>query len=76
MANLVNIAESLKNTAWERLKRPPKYEVKTQPRSKRVNVKERIVIEREYKNLALEHEDIAEVEWTAANAKRNDARSD
>ena len=71
MPNLVNIAESLKNTAWERLKRPPKYKVKTQPRGKRENVKERIVIEREYKNLTLEHEDIAEVEYCPTKCKKH-----
>ena len=42
MANLVKLAESLKNTAWKRLFRPPKYEVKTKPRGKRENIKERI----------------------------------
>jgi hypothetical protein len=57
--NLEKLAESLENTAYERLNRPPKYEVKTVPRGKRENVKERIVIDREYKNLTLEHEDIA-----------------
>ena len=69
--NLVNIAESLENTAWERLERPPKYEVKTQPRGKRENVKERIVIERGYKNLTLEHEDIAEVEYKPTKCEKS-----
>ena len=51
MPNLVNLAESLENTAWERLERPPKYEVKTVSRGRRENVKEKIVEAREYKNL-------------------------
>ena len=69
--NLEKIAESLENTAYERLERPPKYEVKTKPRGKRENVKERIVIEREYKNLTLEHEDIAEVEYKPTKCEKS-----
>ena len=30
-SNLIDIAESLENTEWECLIRPPKYEVKTTP---------------------------------------------
>jgi len=71
MPNLIDIAESLKNTAWERLERPPKYEVKTKPRGKRENVKERIVVEREYKNYRLEYEDIAEVEYRPTKCRKN-----
>jgi hypothetical protein len=69
--NLTNLAKSLENTAWERLERPPKYEVKTKPRGKRENVKEQIVIEREYKNLTLEYEDIAEVEYKPTKCEKS-----
>jgi hypothetical protein len=69
--NLEKLAESLENTAWERLERPPKYEVKTVPRGKRFNVKEQIVIEREYKNLTLEYEDIAEVEYKPTKCEKS-----
>jgi len=62
MPNLVDLAESLENTDWQRLVRPPKYEVKTVPLGKRENVKEKIVEERGYRNLVLEHEDVAEFE--------------
>jgi hypothetical protein len=71
MPNLVGIAESLKNPAWERLERPPKYEVKAVPRGKRENVKEKIVEAREYKNLILEHEDVAEVEYCPTACRKN-----
>jgi hypothetical protein len=71
MPNLVNIAESLKNTAWKRLERPPKYEVKTTPRGKRDNVKEKIVTERCFRNLILEYEDIAEIDYRPAACNRN-----
>lgn len=60
MANLVKKAESLPNTAWRRLKRPAKYEVETQPRPRPVNVKEQIVRAREFKNIRLKSEQVAE----------------
>jgi hypothetical protein len=63
MPNLVEIAESLSETAWNGLIRPPKYIVKTEPREKPVNVKEQIVKERGYKNIRLQSEDVAEFEY-------------
>ncbi len=47
MANLTGIAESLENTAFSPLHRPAKYDVKTQPRRRPENVKQRIVRQRE-----------------------------
>ena len=46
-ANLVKIAEELPESHWSRLKRPAKYEVETEPRTRLENVKERIIVERE-----------------------------
>jgi hypothetical protein len=45
---------------WEYLERPDKYEVKTQPRQRPENVKERIVQLRRFKNIRLEAEWVAE----------------
>jgi hypothetical protein len=59
-SNLVEIAENLAKSAWSRLARKEKYEVKTQPRQRPENVKERIVIEKEYSNIKLRSEDVAE----------------
>ena len=70
-SNLIDIAESLENTEWERLVRPPKYEVKTRPLGKRENVKEPIVIARGYRNRILDHEDIAEVSYRPTACKRS-----
>ena len=70
MPNLVDIAESLENKAWERLRRPARYDVKTTPRGRRENVKDRIVEEREFLKLELHHEDIAEVEYRPGKCKR------
>jgi len=60
MATLVTRAETLPNTAWKRLMRPAKYAVKTEPRPRPTNVKERIVREREFKNIRLASEQVAE----------------
>jgi len=67
--NLIEKAESLEKRGWKRLKRPAKYEVKTEPRQRPANVKERIVEERGYENIRLMGEEVAEFEYqpTACN---------
>jgi DDE family transposase len=59
----VKRAEALASEAWQRLERPPRYEVKTKPRAHPENVKKRIVREREFKNFLLRWEDIAEFDY-------------
>lgn len=58
--NLEQIADDLPAAAWSRLKRPARYSVKTKPRRRPTNVKEQVVKEREFENLHLESEDVAE----------------
>jgi hypothetical protein len=60
LPNLEQIAENLPETAWRPLERPARYQVKTQPRQRPTNVKDQVVKEREFKNLRLESEDVAE----------------
>ncbi len=62
-SNLVKLADELPKGTWKRLHRPPRYEVKTEERTRPENVKERIIIEREYKNIRLRSEDIAEFDY-------------
>jgi hypothetical protein len=45
------------------LKRRPKYEVKTEPRQRRKNAKEAIVRRREFENLRLKKEHVAEFDY-------------
>ena len=45
LPNLEQIADELPETAWKKLRRPPRYEVKTKPRRKPLHVKPRIVRE-------------------------------
>lgn len=66
--NITAIADGLTN--WKRLKRPPKRTIKTKPRSRPRNVKEDIVIEKEYRNEHLELEDVAEFKYRPGKCSR------
>lgn len=63
MANLIENAESLPKSAWSRLDRPAKYEVKTSPRARPENVKEQVVRRREFQNIRLQGEQAAEFDY-------------
>jgi len=63
MPNLVKIADALPPKAWKRLVRRPRYEVKTRERARPENVKERIVREREFENIRLFSEMVAEFDY-------------
>jgi len=63
MPNLVEIAESLPQKGWKRLKRPVKYEVKTAPRRRPQNVRERIVVARDFENIRLFSEMVEEFSY-------------
>jgi hypothetical protein len=63
MPNLVEMAENLPEAAWRRLERPSRYVVRTQPRQRPVNVKDRIVRERGFETLRLNAEEVAEFEY-------------
>jgi hypothetical protein len=59
-ANVIAAAEALPATAWRRLVRRPPYEVQTEPRATRPNVKEATIVARAFQNLRLEAEAVAE----------------
>jgi hypothetical protein len=59
-ANLIRDADALPARAWTPLVRPRPYAVQTEPRQRPVNVKAAIIVEREFKNLRLEAEAVAE----------------
>ena len=63
MRKLESIADGLPEGLWRPFTRPAKYEIRTEPRQKPANVKERIVVEREYKNVRLESEQVAEFDY-------------
>ena len=68
-ANLNALADALPASAWKRLQRPAKYAVRTLPRSRPENIKEQVVREREFKNIRLVSEDVAEFDYRPAACK-------
>jgi hypothetical protein len=64
--NLVRKAMGLDKSAWTGLLRRPKYSVKTVPREKAERVKEGIVIERQFENIRLVSEEVAEFDYRPA----------
>jgi Transposase DDE domain group 1 len=58
--NIEQIAENLPETEWRPLERPARYQIKTQARQRPSNVKEQVVKDRQFENLRLVSEDVAE----------------
>lgn len=59
-ANLIGMADALPCRAWTRLVRRPRYQVHTEPRQRPANVKDAVIVEREFKTLRLVAEAVAE----------------
>jgi hypothetical protein len=68
--NLEDKAAALPEESWQPLERPPRYEVKTQPRRRPEKVKQRIVREREFETLRLQSEEVAEFTHQPAACKK------
>jgi len=71
MANLKQIADGLPPKAWKRLKRPAKYKVKTSPRRRPANVKEQVVVARDFENTRLFSEMVAEFDYRPTACKKS-----
>lgn len=69
MPNLIALAQDLPREAWKLLIRPAKYEVSTQPRQRPENVKEQIIREREFENIRLQSEQVAEFDYRPAKCQ-------
>lgn len=54
------LADDLPDSAWQPLKRPPRYTVKTKRRQRPDKVKEQIVRQRQFENIRLVDEEVAE----------------
>lgn len=63
LPNLKALAADLPANAWETLQRPPRYERQTPPRNRPDNIKEAIVVQREYENIKLRSEQVAEFNY-------------
>lgn len=70
MSNLVDTAENLDETKWTRLERLLRYTPRTAPRPRPENVKERIVRQREFKNIRLTSEDVAEFDYQPTSCEK------
>jgi hypothetical protein len=62
-------AGELPKTAWKRLRRPARYEVKTQPRMRPHNTKQEVVERREFKDIRLAAENVAEFPYRPAKCQ-------
>lgn len=65
------LADELEEARWHTLERPAKYEVETEQRDKRANVKEQVVKENEYKNIRLKSEYVAEFPYRPGQCKQD-----
>jgi hypothetical protein len=68
--NLKAIAFDLPAAAWRPLPRPARYQVKTKPRERPDNVKEAVVVQREFENQRLRSEEVAEFNYRPTACKR------
>ena len=71
MPNLVAMAADPAQCTWQWLQRPAKYAVKTKERDRRENIKERVVREREFQNIRLQSEDVAEFRYQPGACRRS-----
>jgi hypothetical protein len=63
MTNLYQLAENLPKNAWKVLHRRAKYTVKTEPRKRPENVKQQVVESREFEDIRLVKEYVAEFRY-------------
>jgi hypothetical protein len=71
MDKLVSMADALPEQAFEPLLRPHKYEVKTTARQRPDNVKQLIVYERDFENIRLVSEHVAEFRYRPSKCQRS-----
>jgi Transposase DDE domain group 1 len=64
------LADDLSAAAWQPLKRPARYQVKTSPRRRPERVKDKIVRQREFQNIHLDGEEVAEFSYRPVACKK------
>jgi len=62
--------DDLPASAWKPLERPPKYEVLTEPRTQPARCKQQVVEERQFKDIRLVSEEVAEMRYRPRACKR------
>jgi hypothetical protein len=68
--SLVEMADALPERCWKGLERPVRYEVQTEERDRPENVKEKVVKEREFNNIRLQSEQVAEFDYRPTHCKK------
>jgi hypothetical protein len=71
MPNLKATAEALEKSAWQPLARPARYDVATRERARPDNVKQAVVVEREYEDRRQRCEHVAEVDYQPTKCGRS-----
>ncbi len=71
MDNLYELAENLPKSAWKVLHRRAKYEIQTKPRPRPENVKQQVVEAREFEDIRLVKEHVAEFRYRPAKCKKS-----
>ena len=71
MPNLVKIAEGLEEKRWKGLRRREKQSLSGQRRQRPRNFKEEIVVEKRYRNIRLQGEQIAEFSYRPTKCERS-----
>jgi hypothetical protein len=69
--NLVDMAEGLDKSGWRVLERREKSSSERKRRKRPVNVKEQIVVEKQYKNITLQEEHVAEFSYQPIKCNRS-----
>jgi len=67
--NLECLADELPDSAWKPLIRPPRYQVKTNSRTKPESAKQQVVEQRGYTDIRLESEEVAEIPYRPTACK-------
>ena len=71
MPNLYELAENLPQNAWKVLVRRAKHKVKTQPRRRPQNVKQQVVEARQFEDVRLVKEHVAEFRYRPTKCKKD-----
>ena len=64
-------AEQVAESQWKRLTRPPKHTVNTAPRQRPENVKDQVVIQREFNAVHLNYEQITDFEYSPVKCRKS-----
>jgi len=70
MGNLKDLADGVPESDWSELVRPARYAVQTEPRRRPANVKEPIVVAREFTNQRLRSEQVAEFAYSPTACRK------